>query len=381
MFESHSYPDKTPAEFRILGAIWRWALPILLLTALTAGAAWVITRSELPLRTVQSELLVRIGYEYTPVPWIASGETQQINFRADEVIGTEIQFLTAERTIQGALAAAPHPEMKPSADGRYDAAEMLRARQKLAVKRLEGSNVILVEVTDRDAAWPIAFSQALLDAYLQDRMQLFSDPAYDNLLKEDEAAAADASLGLDKEALGIGRRIAETIDYLGATAAALAASPAQPELRTALAQDVRALQIFAEGLERMSALQNQLDQLARILAAESGPAATAGTANLVSEELLDAAVEQLASDAARLNAIAAERNMLAKQLDTIRAARLRKSMRDEASHNMTVITPPHILAATNGIDRVQRTILAGLIALILSSLFFVYLDGIRRRKI
>jgi hypothetical protein len=380
MSEQSNYSARTPAEFTILGALWRWSLPILLVTALAAGAAWYTARSDVPLRTVQSELLVRIGYEYSPVPWSSATETQQINFRADEVIGTEIQLLTAEQTIQAALAAAPHPAIGPAGTGGYDAAQVLEVRQKLSVTRLEGSNVLLVEVTDPDEAWAIAFSRALLDAYLQDRTKFFSDPSYDSLLAEDEAATAAALEKLEAEILVIGRRVAETMDYLSSTAASLVASSAQPELRASLSREVQALQIFVDGLGGLPVMADTLQRLAQDLTAQNPLTTTAGTGSLVSDELLKEAVSQLAKDATRLSAINLERDNLTKRLDTIRMAQLRKSMRDEASHNMTVMTPPRVLATSNGIDQVQRTVLAGLMALILSSLFFVYLDGIRRRS-
>jgi hypothetical protein len=380
MAENRSQPADPTAEFRILRALWSWWLPILLLTMLVVGVVWYSERSAVPIRTVQSELLVRIGYEYSPVPWSSATETQQINFRADEVIGTEIQFLTAEQTIQKALVAAPHPVIGAATEGTYDAAQVLKVRQKLAVKRLEGSNVILVELKDSDEAWLIAFSQALLDTYLQDRLQLFSDPGYDRFLAEDEAAAVSALTGLDTEVLQIGRRIAETADFLSEMAASLAASPAQPELRAALARDIQALQIYVGGMERMSSLQEVLDRLAKVVAPQSTPKPAVGTGTLVSDTLLKAEVDRLATDTARLNAITAERDTLTKQLETIRTAQLRKSMRDEASHNMTVMTPPRVMATSNGIDRIQQTALAGLMAMILSSLFFVYIDGIRRRS-
>lgn len=380
MTEKRDHSAEARAEFVVLKALWRWALPIILVTVLTAAAVWYTSRAAVPIRTVQSELLVRIGYEYSPVPWSSATETQQINFRSDEVIGTEIQLITAENTIRQALAVAPHSAIAPADDGSFDAAQVLLLRQKLAVKRLEGSNVILVELKDSDEVWSIAFLQALLSTYLQDRKQLFSDQAYDKLLADDETSAATALAKLDSEVLQIGLRIADSTDYLSSSAAALEASPAQPELRASLARDILALQIYVGGLERMSALQNTLDRLAKILATESVPETTAITGNRVSDELLKTAVSQLTDDAARLNAITGEREFLAKRLDTIRTAQLRKSMRDEASHNMTVMTPPRVLATSNGYDRVQRTVLAGLIALILSSLFFVYFDGVRRRS-
>jgi len=380
MTEERSRPVGSAAEFRIMAALWRWSVPILLLTAIAAGAVWYTSRTAVPIRTVQSELLVRIGYEYSPVPWSSATETQQINFRADEVIGTEIQFLTSEETIKKAIAVAPHPLIAAAADGTLTAAQMLLVRKKLAVKQLQGSNVILVEVTDADEAWSVTFSQALLDAYLQNRRQLFSDQDYDNLLKQDEAASTAALAGLDDEVLQVSRRLAETSDYLAKTAESLSASPSQPELRASLAQDVRALRIFVGGMEHMSALQGSLDRLAQILSTTSAPATAAGAGNLVSDELLKQAVDQIAKDAARLNAIAGERDSQIRQLDTVRTAQLRKAMRDEASHNMTVMSPPRVLATPNGLDRVQRTVLAGLIALILSSLLFVYVDGLRRRS-
>jgi hypothetical protein len=127
-------------------------------------------------------------------------------------------------------------------------------------------------------------------------------------------------------------------------------------------------------------MADNLQRLAQDLTAQNPLTTTAGTGSLVSDELLKDAVSQLAKDATRLSAINLERDNLMKRLDTIRTAQLRKSMRDEASHNMTVMTPPRVLATSNGIDQVQRTVLAGLMALILSSLFFVYLDGLRRRS-
>lgn len=380
MTEHSAHRARTSAETTILGALWRWALPILLITALATGGAWYAGRSEAPVRTVQSEILVRIGYEYSPAPWSSVSETQQINFRADEVIGTEIQLLTAEQTIQKALKAAPHPDIRPEVGKPYDAAQLLMVRQKLGVKRLEGSNVILLEVTDVDQSWSVGFSQALLDAYLADRLQLFSNTAYDNMLAADEAEATTALAALDEEALVIARRIADTSAYLSDAGAALAASPVQPELRASLARDLLALRIYVLGSDQLSPLQEALDQLAGILASQSAPVATAGTGTRVSGELIATAVDQLSDGAARLNTITAERDQLSKRLDTVRTAQLRKTMRDGASNNMTVLTPPRVLATANGIDRVQRTVLVAVMALILSSLFFVYVDGSRRRS-
>lgn len=377
--ESYRGADQL-AEFTIFGALLRWLVPILLLTSLAVGVVWYTSRSDVPVRTIQSEILVRIGYEYSPVPWSSATETQQINFRADEVIGTEIQFLTAEETIQKALAFAPNPTIGDAADGRYNAVQIESARQKLAVKRLEGSNVILVQVTDAEEAWSIAFSKALLDAYLEGRRKLFSEPEYDKMLADNESAVVAILAGLDGEVLQISRRISETTGYLGEAAGALAASPAQPQLREALARDIRALQIYVAQMKQLSALETALDRIAQVLAAESDPAATTGAGNRVSDALLKEAVESLASDAARLSAISAERETLGKRLDTIQTAQMRKSMRDEASHNMTVMTPPRVLATFQGIDRAQRTMVAGLMALILSSLFFVYIDGVRSRS-
>jgi hypothetical protein len=380
MTEDYSSKTARPAEFTIIGALLRWSVPIILVAVLAAAAVWFAARSNVPVRTIQSELLVRVGYEYSPVPWSSTSETQQINFRADEVIGTEIQFLTSEDTLQQALTVAPHPAIGPASEGRYDAAQVMAVRQKLAVKRLEGSNVILVEVSDADEAWSIAFSNALLDAYLLLRRQLFSDPGYDQVLADSETAAVAALTALDSEVLLIGRQIAETSTYLAETGAALAASAAQPELRNAFSRDIRALQVYVAGLEQMSAVERTLDRVSRVLDAGSATTATTGTSNRVSEDLLKSAVDQFAADVARLNAIAAEREGLVKQIDTVRTAQLRKSMRDAASNSMAVMTAPRVLAISQGIDRVQRTVVAGLMALILASLFFVYIDGIRRRS-
>jgi hypothetical protein len=372
--------DNRPVEFRILGALRRWALPILVLTVLAAGATWIISQSQVPVRSVQSELLVRIGYEYSPVPWTAASETQQINFRADEVIGTEIQLMTSEGIIQKALAAVPNSAIGAATDGRYDAAQVLALRQKLSVKRLEGSNVILVEIRDPDPVWSVAFSQALLDAYLQDRSQLFSNPAYDTRVDADVAEAVSALAAMDGEARMISQRIAETTDYLADSAAALAASPAQMELRIALARDIRGLQIYVSGMERMSYLRDTLDRLGRSAANQSSATAATATGTRVSDELLKTAVEQFAKDAARLNAIADEREGLVKRLETFRIAQQRKALRDETSHNMTIMTPPRLLATSNGLGQVAQTVLVGLMALILSCIFFVYIDGLKRRS-
>jgi hypothetical protein len=160
MTDPYSRKSARSAEFTILGALLRWSLPILFLTLLAGTLAWEFGRSTVPVRTVQSELLVRIGYEYSPVPWSSVSETQQINFRADEVIGTEIQFLTSEEALQKALSVAPHTDLGSADNGRFSAAQVMAIRQKLAVKRLEGSNVILVEVADADEAWALAFSTA-----------------------------------------------------------------------------------------------------------------------------------------------------------------------------------------------------------------------------
>jgi hypothetical protein len=127
-------------------------------------------------------------------------------------------------------------------------------------------------------------------------------------------------------------------------------------------------------------VERTLDRVSRVLDAGSATTATTGTSNRVSEDLLKSAVDQFAADVARLNAIAAEREGLVKQIDTVRTAQLRKSMRDAASNSMAVMTAPRVLAISQGIDRVQRTVVAGLMALILASLFFVYIDGIRRRS-
>jgi hypothetical protein len=382
MSNEYSRNTAVPAEFKILRAMWRWLIPIVLVSVLAAAATWYAGRSDVPVHVTQSELLVRVGYEYSPVPWSSVSETQQINFRADEVIGTEIQFLTSEETIQKALVVAPHAALGPATNGRYDAAQVMAVRQKLAVKRVEGSNVILVEVTDTDEVWSLAFSKALLDAYLSFRRQLFSNPDYDRLLAESETETRAALAKLDSEALLIGRQIAEASRYLTDTGAALAASPAQPELRDTLFQDIRALQIYVAGTKDMSAVESALDRVARALNASS--AATVATTTIdtrVSEDLVTTAVDQLAADVARLADIAAEREGLLKQMDTVRTAHLRKSMRDTASHNMTVMTAPRVLAVSPGIDGTQRTLLAGLMAFILASLFFVYVDGLRRRSL
>jgi hypothetical protein len=370
--------DSRPAEFKILGALWRWSVPILFVTALVAGTIWSTSDSEVPLRTVQSELLVRMGYEYTPVPWTASSDSQQINFRADEVIGTEIQLLTSEGTIQQALQTAPHPTIGTASDGTFDADQLRLTRQKLAVKRLEGSNVILIEVVDPDPAWSISFSQSLLDAYLARRAELFANATYDQLLEDDAARAATAAASLNDESRQISQRIAETVAYLDETAAVLAASPALPELRAALERDIRGLQIYIGAMDNSSSLQDAIQQVEQTLDSRTAPDFTAGTTTRISGDLLTAAVDQLTKDATRLNAIGSEREVIAKQLDTVRTAKLRKSLRDSASNKMTIMTPPRLLARTSGIDRVQKTAIAGLMTLILASLLFVYLDGLSR---
>lgn len=383
--ESPSDPveaEERPAELRILGALWRWAIPILAVTLIGTAAAWLSFRSEVPTHTVQSELLVRVGYEYSPAPWASVSETQQINFRADEVIGTEIQLITSERSIQKALAAVPHPDIgpQPAVGEEYDPDQILALTRKLAVKRLEGSNVIQVELTDADTGWATAFSTALLETYLAARNEYFSDPSYAKRLDDEVTAATSRLAQLDTEDLQISQRIAETVAYLDASAAALVASPAQPELRDALVRDLGAVRIYVSGLGQASYLLDTLDRLDSVLASESAPATTTGSGNLVSDDLLKSAVGQLAGDAGRLDASAEERDVLAKRLDTLRTAQMRNTLRDEASGNMTVMTPPRLLATSNGLDSVQRTILAGLVALILSSLFFVYLDGLKRRS-
>lgn len=379
--EPKEYSDRL-AESRILEALWRWAVPILAVTFIGASAAWLSFRSEAPTHTVQSELLVRVGYEYSPAPWASVSETQQINFRADEVIGTEIQLITSERSIQKALAAVPHAGIgpQPAAGQDYDPTQILALRQKLAVKRLEGSNVILVELTDADTTWATAFSTALLGTYLDARTEYFSDPSYSKRLDDEVMAAASRLAQLDVEALQISHGIAETVGYLDGSAAALVASPTQPELRDALVRDLGAVRIYVSGLQRATYLLDTLDRLESVLASESKPATTTGSGNLVSDDLLKSAVAHLAADAGRLEAIAEERDALAKRLDTLRTAQLRTTLREEASRNMTIMTPPRALATSNGLDSVQRTVLAGLVALILSSLFFVYIDGLKRRS-
>ena len=369
------------AVWSLLEPVRRAALPIGILTAAAIGVAGYRVATESPVYPVRTELLVRIGYEYTPVSPGDAGDYQQVTFRADEVIGTEIQLLSGVANVERALAVAPHPE---AGDGTGGAEAIQAVQRTLSAKRIEGSNVILVEVSDPDPVWARAFVVALVDGYRAERERLFGQDSFVAALDRREGEATAALAALDREALETGTEVGAAALDLGDAAQAISVQDVPVAVRVSFAAGLLGLRLLLDRTEGSAGLRDQLDRLTEGDAIDlSGVGMMGGYAALPRVPTVDelsALFGAISEGVSRLEAIASQQEELRRELAELRASRMKQDLRDGASRNVVVMTPPHQLATPNGLALAVKPLFAGFVVFVLASLFFVFMAGYRQAR-
>ena len=148
--------------------VYRW--PFLVVTGVLGILAGVFLAGDtIDKYQVRAEILVVPSYEYTAPAVRRSTPLQITRIDLDELVNNEIQIMLSVPTIAEAARIAPPVIAVGTAP---TATELL---QKVAVRRVENTSVIDLQIIDQNTDWAIAFATALIEAYENERAKLFAD--------------------------------------------------------------------------------------------------------------------------------------------------------------------------------------------------------------
>lgn len=350
-------------EWKILLPIWR-ALPfIVFIAVIVAAASYLLSDGDDRPRAVRAELLMRFGYEYSPPPTNSSSDRMQVDVDADQLIGTEMQILTSIGLVDRTLTEVP---LDAGSSNPVPGAEDLLKR--IAVKRVEGSNVLVVEIESRHPDWARDFLAALIRNYLEERDLLFRNAAHRAFL-EDRAAAIRAQIvEMDRRTAALEGDVIAGLwiwqDALPGLRAASQVQPAAAELLEAFEKLRLRVSIVPE-LSRLSALA---DQVIRSPVPENPPSERmsrgAGAMPLTELDALNVVLQGLTDAAQETPPLVLERGRALDRLTEVDAALLRLEFREGAEQNIQVLTPPYQSRRPIGLSPKLQALLAGLTTLL-----------------
>lgn len=343
------------AEAEIVRPIVAHILPILLSAALVSMAAYVLASSTAPTHRASTEFLIGIGYEYTPSPSGAGGDFQQVLFGGDDVFGTEIQTLSSPRVVAEAIGHLSGP-----AEGKLPSAEeMLR---RLAIRRIEGSNILSVSVTGEDQDLSLRFLDALTESYLSRRDELHERSHYSGFVQDSLAALSAQSEELSRERDVLVQHISRDLPIVWEGLGRLADDPTAGEsARSFLAQ-------FAKIRVRLSMLVGERElgsDFDRIEAADNAaPGAGASAVPDVEINTLHDTMNAMEGAVERVAEIDRTLAVNARRAGSLDSALLRDKQRQAASRNVSIVTRPYVEAESVGFSPLEKAIMAGLIGIL-----------------
>lgn len=154
----------------VVGLLWRRSWVILLVGILAGAAAYYPSYTSTPLYRADATLLYRFGREYFPVGpsevHRMYGETIQVSL--DNALFTEMRLMVSREVLAVAVATLA---AKPEAPSPLPDVNALA--EALSVRRVEGATMVTIGVEQPDGAVAAALVDAVIDAYLARRAELF----------------------------------------------------------------------------------------------------------------------------------------------------------------------------------------------------------------
>jgi hypothetical protein len=363
---SRAHLSRMP-EWRIGVPILRHLRLILLASVLVAGATFLLSEARPAPHPARAELLMRVGYEYTPAPADPARDYQQVTVRLDEAIGTELQILSSLPLIARTLKDVPHP--------RGASAPELTAQQvleRLEVKRVEGSTVVTLELLDERSDWAAKFLDRLITNYQQDRTRLYGQDAYVELLS---AERTEVVAGLDARRAELSQvtlDLIQKLTLLREGLSVLAADPARQAEYREVRASFAALQLRLADRPSAQGVTAMLDRAATDEPAGLMPSAPVPPGSVV------VAVDEIGRLADRIVALNGAEAEVGARIAALDDALLRQRVRELGSANVEVMTPPYVAEDTAGLSSAARAVLAGIMAFLAASAAFVLHAGLRR---
>lgn len=367
-------------EAQLLRPIWRQLPWLVLVAGLAGGGAYSHFDGQLPVYPVRAELIVRFGYEYTPVATTQNNEQQQVNFRLDEVIGSEIQLLTSLPLIDRALSQAPYP-----AESLASALTAQAAAQRLGVERIEGSTVLLLSVQDHDVDWAMRFMSALIPLYFEERRQLYAQEAFADMLARDRDTLATALQNTQVASDAVADDLAAALAEWDSGLARLAGQPEGRDELVSLEAEFSAMLIRLSGSAETAGIAERLARHATARPAAPDqpllPGATAPTETpAVDLTPLRAAMSVIVRAVHDMVRLAAEHASLTEQLSETERSLRRQKARSAASEGIAILSPPYVSEQATGLNPVAKGILVGVLVLLLGAMLIVIRKGTRNLR-
>jgi hypothetical protein len=360
-------PFSRMPEWQIAAPILHHIRPILLVSALGAGAAFLLAEARPAPHPAKAELLMRVGYEYTPAPADPTRDYQQVTVRLDEAIGTELQILASLPLIARTLKDEPHPHGPAVAD--LTAQDVL---ELLDVKRIEGSTIVALELLDERSDWAARFLDRLIANYRQERSRLYGQDAYTEMLTAQRTEAAGALEAGRSELAGVTLAMVQQTAKLREGISVLASDPA----RQAEYRDVRAaLAALQLRLADRQSTQGVVALLDRIGSEESSGLALTSPVPPGSVVAMVDDLGRMADRISALNTIEAEVGTRVAALDD---ALMRQQVRELGSANVEVMTPPYVSDQAAGLSSFAKSVLGGIMVFLAASAIAVVHAGLRR---
>ncbi|WP_149866352.1 hypothetical protein [Tropicimonas marinistellae] len=343
------------AEAEIVRPILANILPILLSSTLLSLAVYFLTSNAAPIHRATTEVMIRIGYEYTPSPSDVGGDFQQVLFDADDVLGTEVQILSSPRVVSEAASQLSIP-----AEGPSPSVEGMLGR--IAIQRLEGSNILSVSVIGEDPDLSLRFLEGLTNAYFKRHEELSKRSHYSGYVRDRLSAlrAENEVLSRERDLLVqvAGRELPLFWDGLSV----LRDDAAERENSRSLNDNLVKLRVRMSTLPGWRELQSEFDQIET--AESDAPEVGTSAAPDVQIAVLNERLSSLESAFERVTDIDRTVATNTRRAVFLHSALQRDSLRKAASHNISVVTPPYVEFDSIGLRPPEKALMAGIIGIL-----------------
>lgn len=317
----------------------------------------------------RAELLVRVGYEYTPAPADPTRDYPQVTVRLDEAIGTELQLLTSPPLVQRVLAELPYPvERGDKPPATQDIAD------RLQVKRVEGSTIITLEMIDDDSGWARDFLGRLIAAYREQRAQLYAQTPYVALLAEQRAAVTKAVAADRAAAAELSQTITDALLRWSEGLSLLAEDPLRQADFRSLSAEFAAFQFRLAGRPGSAGVAALLSQYATPRVIGPGQNGSSDMAHLRGQ------LARIGEATERLVVLNEREAGLNDRLRALDDALLRQKVRELGSANVEVMTAPYVADRPAGLSTGMKTGLAAVIGLVLAAVVAVIASGLQSAR-
>lgn len=353
-------------EWQILRPVVKNLLWILM-AGLTFGVlGWVWGVVSPPPYPAKAELLVRVGYEYTPAPADPTRDYPQITVRLDEAIGTELQLLSSPPLVRRALADLPYP-----VEAGQEPPSVQDVMDKLKIKRVEGSTIVALEMLDAQGSWAVDFLNRLLAAYAEQRVQLYAQTPYTRLLTEQRDTIVRALAADRAAAAELSQTVTDALLRWSEGLSLLAENPARQADFRALSAEFAAFQFRLAGRPGTAGIAGLLSQYATPRVIGPGQNGNADMAHLRGQlSRIGEATDRLVL----LNEREVGMNETLRGLDD---ALMRQKVRELGSANIEIMTPPYLADRPAGLSNGTRAVLAVILGLLLASVVAVVLSALK----